>query len=351
MRTLVPIVVAIATAASVRLPLSADEPSVRDRLQRAIDVSRQLAAKAHEGIPEGYQWIAPTAIGEDRKLATPMRFPKTDHVKVVTQVRPWSWRYASKICPHFHKAPPELEVWPTGADAEDLRRLLTDEDPTLRAMAAEALATLRQPDDVQRISKLLTDEAEGAPDLAWNHTAGAKFSNAQQAADDVKPTGLDLMRSWHRRTVEAYARRAMELMTGKRVPSKVHQQWWGDESDLDLLSRAVSIGWQKERTDPDVGPAVVASFITRRPILFVVFPFPYDEAGRTKVRQFISNRSRSFRVLGANDCYTVLVSAPPGREAEAARASEKIIRALKLTVPESAIHNPRAAPQRRRSAS
>ena len=50
-------------------------------------------------------------------------------------------------------------------DAMSLRALLSDKVPGVRALAAESLATLHQPEDVSRLAALLTDGAEATMEL------------------------------------------------------------------------------------------------------------------------------------------------------------------------------------------
>ena len=61
--------------------------------------------------------------------------------------------------------PQNTPRWP---EAAALRRLLQAHDPAMRTMAAEALATLHQPEDAARLAALLGDRAAAPPYLGHN---------------------------------------------------------------------------------------------------------------------------------------------------------------------------------------
>jgi len=65
--------------------------------------------------------------------------------------------------------------------------------------------------------------------------------------------------------------------------------------------------------------------------LCVVFPFPYDEAGKAKVLSFMAPRARGFRVLGSTEQCTVLVDRNlPDPPEKAAAFFAAVSKALKL---------------------
>jgi HEAT repeat protein len=55
--------------------------------------------------------------------------------------------------------------WPKAADAPALRELLKDRSPSIRGLAAEVLATLHIPEDMEAIANLLVDEKLSLPVL------------------------------------------------------------------------------------------------------------------------------------------------------------------------------------------
>lgn len=198
--------------------------SASDRLRQAIDASRKLMAEVGQPDPIAFSRVAPEAVvAEDRQKNA--GFPRESHVHRHTQIRPWSRHYD----PHWWRRLPEGQVpqWPTKADAPALRSLLADQSAELRSLAVEALATLYEPEDVERIGKLLSDEAESAPVLGFNRQMNA----AAYPSPPPGPDDLELLRSWHVRTVQTYAREALVLMTGRRFNDTVSfESWWARNS-------------------------------------------------------------------------------------------------------------------------
>jgi len=203
--------------------LSADL-SVRQRLQRAIDVSRQLAAKARP-IDEasirslGLRPFEPIDCGKKPLLA-----PRMEDVETYRRFRPWASAYAAN--PIFLRPmqtdPNNLLHWPAESDTPELRKLLDDKDPAMRCAAAEALATLHQPEDVPRIGRLLNDNANGLPALGWNLLQTAR----PVRENEIVAGGPHRMRSWHDRSVAATARLGLRLMTGEDLTTKNFDAWW-----------------------------------------------------------------------------------------------------------------------------
>jgi hypothetical protein len=197
--------------------------TVRDRLQKTINRTRELMGQAEEADPALFQQAAPEpAVEEDRKSISPRRFPRQSHVSRYGFARPWTRHYARG--PHRHKESVSKEEWPKVVQAAALRELLRDKDPAMRSVAVEALATLHQPEDVERIAALLDDKSEGLPVLGWNFQGSAHFMPV--LIRDVKADNLELMRSWHNRSVRTYARQALKLMTGRIFTPKSFQEWW-----------------------------------------------------------------------------------------------------------------------------
>ena len=219
MRALVAAIAVLAVAASVRASLAVERVSVRERIERATAVSRELAAKAQEAPAKVRRMVAPQPrLRDDRKNEAAMRFPRREHVARYLEAKPWSRCYAWPL--HRVPASPAGGKWPRAADAEELVRLLGDKDGAIRCLAAEALATLHRPEDIPRLARLLADEGDGPPELA---------QNMQRTAMLIRPPdmgGLDLLRAWQPRTVRIYARRALKLMTGRDFSHESFPRWW-----------------------------------------------------------------------------------------------------------------------------
>ena len=117
------------------------------------------------------------------------------------------------------------QSWPAAADAPALRALLTDEVPGIRALAAETLATLHQPEDVSRLAALLNDHAEAVMELQ------APFVRQQSSGPLVGP-GPDAVtgHTWHNSNVASHAAWGLDLMLGDCCPEAVstlsHNELW-----------------------------------------------------------------------------------------------------------------------------
>ncbi len=180
--------------------------SPRQRLQGAIDVSRDLAAKG-QGVNDDSLKSLGLEPCEPMDRDKPLLFPRIEDVETYMRARPWALNHAS---------------WPTQTDGPKLRKLLEDKDPAMRCAAIEALATLHQPEDVERIGRLLTDDADGLPALGLNRLLTATFIQEEK----IVAGGLQRMRSWHNRTVAATARLALKLMTGTDLTANDFEKWW-----------------------------------------------------------------------------------------------------------------------------
>jgi hypothetical protein len=137
----------------------------------------------------------------------PLLFPSTEDLKTYQRARPWASAYAPN--PVFSRPmPPDTDdtrYWSVQCDAPELRKLLDDNDPAMRCMTAETLATLHQPEDVPRIGRLLKDSAKGLPILGWNPLMTARMVEK----NEIVAGGLNRMRSWHDRALAATARLAL----------------------------------------------------------------------------------------------------------------------------------------------
>ena len=199
------------------------EATVRDRLQRAIDTSRSLAAKGQRITDGSLDRIGPTPCDDDWRGA-PLLFPRVEDVDAYSQDRPWALYYNGQwpLLGLSRSQLRDIGRWPTQADGPELRRLLDDKAPAMRCVAAEALATLHQVEDVERIARLLKDDAEGLPALGWNWQM-----NALPVSPELYTAGgLMHMRSWHNRTVAATAHLALRLMTDEDLTAQNFDKWW-----------------------------------------------------------------------------------------------------------------------------
>ncbi|MGA2256855.1 MAG: M56 family metallopeptidase, partial [Thermoguttaceae bacterium] len=138
------------------------------------------------------------------------------HLWQVGEVLPWR----STLQPSCKRQGYELkqtpQPWPAAADAPALRALLTDKVPGIRALAAEALATLHQPEDVSRLAALLNDHADAVMELQ------APFVGQQSFGPVVGP-GPDAVtgHTWHNSNVASHAAWGLDLMLGDCCPEAV----------------------------------------------------------------------------------------------------------------------------------
>ena len=113
-------------------------------------------------------------------------------------------------------------AWPALTDAPELRELLLSDDPAIRSLAVEALGSLKQPEDVERIACLIDDTATALPRLLGVHARG----------EPGEPRGPDSPAkawAWYEPlTVGRYAAEAVAGMTNAPVlgSSKAFSKWW-----------------------------------------------------------------------------------------------------------------------------
>jgi hypothetical protein len=197
--------------------LTAAQDAVRARLVDAAQGTRALVknATASNSAPV----MALEIDVERERLAQP--FATKPDVARYTELRPWTRAYTIRLAGFYQarRLSAPGPTWPQLADAPALRLLLADPDPAVRSLAIEALATLHEPSDVERIARLLADEAAGLPALGWNSPISATNSPYERSE-------LDLLRSWHGRSVGSYARVALRLMTGRSFDDKSFAAWW-----------------------------------------------------------------------------------------------------------------------------
>lgn len=198
--------------------------SPRERILRAIS--------------ETEKYTLPARIYEEDGTVLRYSMPKVGEAKQHFIVRPWSLPYCRDYFGRPNPADPknpdrrlslaisEKTVWPRKKHAAALRMLLNDEDPKVRGVAAEALATLHFPEDVPRIAALLKDESESATSImgdvfTWWGTQGQMVEDAKEEDDRFARD-----KRWASRTVSDYAEEAIELMTDENLDSESFDAWW-----------------------------------------------------------------------------------------------------------------------------
>jgi hypothetical protein len=202
-----------------------------DRVKRAAAVSRELAdmtlmLPAGENPTmksRGLGPIFPNETGEESSVKVPFE----SAVRRYTAVRPWSSGYIEGPWREWPTA--KAPQGPTPGDAPALRAMLEDESPDLRGLAVEALATLDQPEDAPRLAALLDDSTGSAPILARDLTGLASITVGDLPGDSTEAPkdSLDWSRRWQQRTVAAYAKDGLKLLTGREFDNKAaFHQWW-----------------------------------------------------------------------------------------------------------------------------
>ena len=233
---LVPLLVAVSGSwpplpAAQTTPVSntAAQQTVRDRLERAAVMSRELFKRASPDSTQHFASLAlVTSIPEDAPGLLRGRFSPLKDVREYWAVRPWEPAYGWS---HGASVPVvATEDWPTRRDAPELRALLNDGAPAIRGLAVEALGALGLPEDVRSIGSLLTDAAPALPALARTAVQSSIVGIVREGEDELVPL------VWSERTVGAYARAAILLMTGRRFDGNVAYdlsfQEWIETHDL-----------------------------------------------------------------------------------------------------------------------
>ena len=244
---------AVATSAAAR---TAQTP--RQRLELAVAVSRELAGKDEEPNAPHVKMVPAERFPDGQECR---RFPRESQVSRYLQIRPWSWPHTS-----WHDraiSPISPEQWPSLDDAGALRELLDDKDPAMRAVAAEALATLHQPADVPRLARLLSDHHAASPFLGHNRVAEsvALRSGVEGPAGAPVADPLNLSRSWQEETVGHCAQRAIFMLTGRRFVDEAGvTSWWSTNSD----ARNCLWYWQ-ERLERELNEADIAAGYAHNP--------------------------------------------------------------------------------------
>jgi hypothetical protein len=184
--------------------------AVRRRLTEAAVATAELRAQA-EGQTPGSRAESPA-------------FPRASHVRRYLKARPWArdfeLRNAALRLIHFDA--PES---PTAADASGLREALGAPEPGVRALAAQALARLDEPEDVPRVATLLSDAAAAPPWLTDNWLSRPTMLGLPlEAAKDLDPPDQSLV--WRNASVRDYGKVALRHMTGRELDETSFGPWW-----------------------------------------------------------------------------------------------------------------------------
>ncbi len=222
--------------------------SPRERIIQSIRVTDEKSRNA-----EVYE-------GDDPLLLRAASHPtsRKGEVKRYFKVRPWSLPYCrDDDRPSLSLS--EKPAWPKRRHAPALRELLSDEDPEVRGVAVEALATLHIPEDIPRIAALMDDEAEsGASIMGDLVTFNRHLVPREYFADD--DSLWDFERRWAPRTVSDYSKKAIHLMTGEVLDSEDFDSWWEKNSEAETslwfwkerMRRAFSVATEGKRVVPRV---------------------------------------------------------------------------------------------------
>jgi hypothetical protein len=191
-------------------------PTALERLQHAARVSQDLFARAAAVSPAALERLAIRPHdGPDGTAGDRMRFPREQDLVPYARARRWSLAFVDfwnteEVIREVRTV--RAEPWPLPADAPALRALLSHGDPTVRALAAEALASLALPEDVTRFAALLKDDAAAPPALVGNMPRLAEGFPQERTGPDRVVYAC----AFHPRTVSAYASEALHALTGNR---------------------------------------------------------------------------------------------------------------------------------------
>jgi len=218
-------------AAAQSRPATAPAASTRSRgpdwrsmtvtqIQTAIAVSKELADKSEQPQTEELkQAISELRLmegswGESARwepVKADARFPRKSHIAEYNDARPWRGRKPSV---------PRLEYGPF------LRELLSDTGSEVRAMAAEALAMLHQPEDVALLGAMLGDEAAAVPFLSHCRNGRSTIPD-EKVTRVVDASGLQVYAVWREETVAQCVQRALLSMTGVKFETRDEfDTWW-----------------------------------------------------------------------------------------------------------------------------
>ena len=197
---------------------AARELSVEQRLMRAADVTASLRSKAEAASAD--------LLDEDGiEASTRARiFLRHSDLMRLLAARPWLREYQAH--PEDRRIFIETidYVWPTGADAADLRKLVRSRDYDVSAMAIEALATLDVPEDVTQIAQVLHQRLPVVDVLQPSETTSHAL-DFPPVARAFEENPLELEQHWRDASLRDYALRALRRMTGYDFERTAYYTW------------------------------------------------------------------------------------------------------------------------------
>jgi len=205
--------------------------SVRLRLERAAIVTGELMALAEKVSDEK---TAERMVSSGYPTRTPI-YPRVSHLVRLMGERPWIRDQLGNIhSTALLRVDSEEFRWPTEKDQPELRRLVFDKDPDIRAMAIEALATLQDPGDLKLIAQVGPNALAGtAPTVGFlseQHPVWANgWPNEWGGEQDEDPLCFDLI--WRQATVDEHVERALRQMTGADVTCATFAKWVARHGD------------------------------------------------------------------------------------------------------------------------
>ncbi len=196
--------------------------SAKARLEKAADVT---AALREEGHRVSQQRLGREGVAASHRIAV---FPSESQLVQFAAARPWAreyWRMRGFELELRH-ATRDL-VWPTEADFDELRKLISRGEPDVRALAIEALATLHDPSDAHRIAAYLDNREEAVPVLLppMKHSGIPLDLRELGKPKPEDPIVVDYL--WRSSQVKDYAERALRLMTGHDLDRESYRDWAG----------------------------------------------------------------------------------------------------------------------------
>jgi hypothetical protein len=204
----------------------AAQSTARERLEGALQVSRELLSKAQPLDQKTFGEMAlRPSFEEDQPAVARNQFPRLADAQAYWKSRPWVVASTRQIFGQ-RALSPVAPAWPRPEDAPALRALLRDNDSAVRSLAIEALSSLHLPEDVGRIDALVNDQAAGAPVLANVFSLNSRGFPVPQTDSELMTAAV-----WSQRTVGAYAWIAVRLMTGFHLNSNdpigvTFEEWW-----------------------------------------------------------------------------------------------------------------------------
>ena len=211
--------------------------TVRERLDRAATVTVELAAKAQSLAGNPHARAYPQQ-GFGTRAAI---YPRASHIARLMGVRPWLREY-----PHSQRYVSALRwdtakyEWPTMGDREELRRLLEDDDPDIGIMAAEALATLYQPEDLYDLRCPDNWGQLSTPTIpvlsihngySGGQQGGGLSTDFEAGSIMAEDDPLMYPSYWKQVTIGDYYDRALQQLTGAKLTAETLHQWTIEHGD------------------------------------------------------------------------------------------------------------------------